>query len=166
MLVIMNWLTANYLIVVGSLAVIVFIMLIVLLVQKSRLNRLERLYKTMMQGAEGKNFEQMILKNTQTMEQIMLKLDIMTEKVSTQELISTKSIQRVGLVRFNAFHDMGGDLSFALALLDQKGNGVVLSSIYGRDDARTYAKPIIQGKSTYQLSEEEEEAIRKTLKQG
>lgn len=72
-------------------------------------------------------------------------------------------MQKVAIVRFNAFRDMGGDLSYALALLDSSGSGLVISSIYGRDDARTYAKPVKEGKSSYQLSSEEEEAIKKAL---
>lgn len=69
------------------------------------------------------------------------------------------SIQKVGLVRFNAFQNVGSDLSFALALLDRENNGIVLNGIYGSDSSNIYAKPIKNGESTYQLSEEEKEAI-------
>jgi len=68
-------------------------------------------------------------------------------------------VRRVGLVRFNAFPDCGGELSFALALLDDELNGVVVSSLAGRDDSRVYAKPIQAGRSPYPLSREEQEAI-------
>lgn len=70
------------------------------------------------------------------------------------------SIQKVGLVRFNAFQNVGSDLSFALALLDRENNGIVLNGIYGSDSSNIYAKPIKNGQSTYQLSEEEIEAIK------
>jgi hypothetical protein len=68
-------------------------------------------------------------------------------------------VQKVGVVRFNAFDDTGSDLSFAIALLDEKDNGVVFSSIYGRSEARCYAKPVSDSKSTYVLSDEEKRAI-------
>lgn len=68
-------------------------------------------------------------------------------------------IQKVGLVRFNAFTDIGGDQSFALALLDGKNKGIVISSLYGRNEARVYAKPVESGKSAYPLSEEEQKAL-------
>lgn len=71
----------------------------------------------------------------------------------------SSSIQKVGLVRFNAFQNVGSDLSFALALLDRENNGIVLNGIYGSDSSNIYAKPIKNGESTYQLSEEEKEAI-------
>jgi hypothetical protein len=74
-----------------------------------------------------------------------------------------RAVQNVGLVRFDAFEDMGGALSFAAALLDAEGNGIVLSSINGRSETRIYAKPIERGTSRINLSGEEEEAIRRAL---
>jgi hypothetical protein len=84
------------------------------------------------------------------------------ETVSLQEAIE-RSVQRVGIIRFDAFEDMGGMLSFAVALLDAHGSGVVLSSINGRNETRIYAKAIEHGASRTHLSEEEEEAIRRAL---
>ena len=74
-----------------------------------------------------------------------------------------RAVQHVGLVRFDAFEDMGGNLSFAAALLDGEGSGIVFSSINGRQETRIYAKPIEQGNSRYNLSGEEEEAIKRAL---
>ncbi|MDP9022079.1 MAG: DUF4446 family protein [Actinomycetota bacterium] len=73
------------------------------------------------------------------------------------------AVSRVGVVRYDAFDDMGGALSFSAALLDESGDGVVLSSINGRTEARTYAKPVIGGTSSYNLSPEEEAAIDAAL---
>lgn len=72
-----------------------------------------------------------------------------------------RTIQRVGVVRFNAFPDVGGDQSFAIALLDNYGDGVVVSSLQGRTENRVYAKPLKRWDSTYALSEEEKQAIAK-----
>jgi len=71
----------------------------------------------------------------------------------------------VAVLRYDAFEDVGGRLSFSCALLDDQGDGVVITSINGRQDTRVYAKPIIEGKSRYNLSTEEEEAIRQALAQ-
>jgi hypothetical protein len=73
------------------------------------------------------------------------------------------SVRNVGLLRYDAFEDVGGRLSFSCALLDDGGNGVVLTSINGRQETRVYAKPVQQGVSSYNLSLEEEEAIRRAL---
>ena len=77
--------------------------------------------------------------------------------------MAENSVQHVGLVRFNAFSNTGSDLSFAVALLDHHGDGVVLSSIYGRNESHAYAKPVSKGVSSYNLSDEEREAINKAL---
>ena len=68
-------------------------------------------------------------------------------------------IQKIGLVRYNAFRDVGSDLSFAVALLDRDDNGVVLNGLYGSESSNIYAKPIKNGVSSYQLSEEENYAL-------
>jgi hypothetical protein len=67
------------------------------------------------------------------------------------------------MVRFRAFEDMGSDLSYAVALLDAHNNGVVLSSIFGREDSRSYAKPIEDGKSSYPMTQEEEQALKEAM---
>lgn len=77
-----------------------------------------------------------------------------------------RCIQRVGLVRFDAFEDVGGEQSYALALLDAHDNGVVLSSLYSRSDSRTYAKGLRAGRGTHNLSDEELRAIREAGASG
>lgn len=75
-------------------------------------------------------------------------------------------VQKVGLVRFDAFEDIGGQQSYALALLDANNNGIVLSSLYSRVDNRTYAKPLQQGRSQHNLSEEEQKAVDMAMNPG
>jgi hypothetical protein len=73
------------------------------------------------------------------------------------------AIGHVALLRYDAFEDVGGRLSFSCALLDDRGNGVVLTSINGRQETRVYAKPIQEGRSAYNLSLEEEEVLRQAM---
>jgi len=80
-----------------------------------------------------------------------------------QQVMIEGSVRRVGVLRYDAFEDVGGRLSFSCALLDDHGTGVVLTSINGRQETRVYAKPVTAGHSTYNLSREEEEAIRQAL---
>lgn len=80
-----------------------------------------------------------------------------------QQVIIDGSVQNVALLRYDAFEDVGGRLSFSCAMLDDRGSGVVLTSINGRQETRVYAKPIAEGRSSYNLSSEEEEAIRQAL---
>lgn len=81
-------------------------------------------------------------------------------------LLRRGTIRNVGLVRFNPFPDAGGDQSFAIALLDAEGTGIVISSLHARTDTRVFAKPVQGGRSRYPLSGEEEDAIRKALSPG
>ncbi len=73
------------------------------------------------------------------------------------------AVRHVGVVRFDAFEDMGGRLSFSAALLDGQGDGVVITSINGRQDTRVYAKGIQNGTSIHNLSDEERQAIREAM---
>ena len=98
------------------------------------------------------------------------RLDTIAERVEALnrlhrelETLSQLSIQKVGVIRFNPFADTGGDQSFAVALLDAAGNGVVLSSLHGRADTRIFAKQVQAGRSRHALSDEEQDAIRKAL---
>jgi Protein of unknown function (DUF4446) len=98
------------------------------------------------------------------------RLDTIAERVEALnrlhrelETLSRQSIQKVGVIRFNPFSDTGGDQSFAVALLDAAGNGVVLSSLHGRADTRIFAKSVQAGRSKHALSDEEQDAIRKAL---
>ena len=84
------------------------------------------------------------------------------EDVRLGERLSA-AVQRVALIRYDAFEDVGGRLSFSCALLDERGDGVVITSINGRQDTRVYAKPVYRGASDHNLSEEEVEAIREAL---
>lgn len=80
------------------------------------------------------------------------------------EQIARVSVQKVGFVRFNPFHDTGGDNSFVLALLDHDNNGVLVSSLYTREGVRTYGKKIEQGRTRYPLIDEEKKMLEETIK--
>ena len=77
--------------------------------------------------------------------------------------VMRSAVQRIGLVRYDAFEDVGGRLSFSCAMLNDEGDGVVVTSINGRQDTRVYAKPVYRGESQYNLSEEEGAAIREAM---
>jgi hypothetical protein len=96
-------------------------------------------------------------------EDVVRKLADVSKRVEDLEVVARLAVQHVGLVRFDAFEDMGGHLSFAAALLDADGGGFVLTSINGRQETRIYAKPIDRGASQYHLSDEEQEAIRRAI---
>jgi len=140
------------------------ITLFILMLNFWRTGRLIKRYQKLMQGVEGRNLEQMLNAHMESVNRFFAKTEEVESEYKAIRKMAENSIQNVGVVRFNAFDDTGSDLSFAVALLDYYGDGAVISSIYGRSESRTYAKPVNRGESVYHLSAEEEEAIRKALR--
>jgi hypothetical protein len=122
----------------------------------TRVRRLRRALRVM-QASTGSD---VTLEDT---EDVVRLLADVGKRVDDLEVVARLAVQHVGLVRFDAFEDMGGNLSFAAAMLDAEGDGFVLTSINGRQETRIYAKPIDGGASHYHLSEEEQEAIRRAI---
>lgn len=153
-------LQSNLPFVVAGMGIVMLIALIMLLVQWSRLRGIRRRFECLL-GAGGGNegLEDMILANQRTLRGTLERFEVLAEDLETVKGKMAKNLQQLGLVRFNAFPDAGGDLSFAVALLDETGNGIVLTSLYGREEARVFAKPVVAGISSYQLSREEAKAI-------
>ncbi len=148
-----------------TLSLVVFVALLTLwiLILSLRNSRLRKRYEAYIQTPDGKKIEEKIdeyyneFKNNRSVVQ-----DVDKQLTILQEQ-NLKNFSRMGFVRFSAFSEVGSDLSFAIALMDSKNNGFVISSIYGRNDNRLYAKPLENGNSSYRLSEEEELAIKRAM---
>ena len=126
-----------------------------------KLHRLDVLYKKMMRGVAGESMEEMMLARIQDIETLKHKVSDLSVECGRLEMDARKHVQQVGVVRFNAFDNTGSDLSFAVAMLDAANTGFVLSGIYGREESRVYAKPLVKGESTYMLTKEEKHAVDK-----
>lgn len=128
---------------------------------RKRLKKFEEAHVSLQTFMNGKTLDQLLekyLQEVESTEDQMKKQNLRLEKVEGK---LRKSVDRAELVRYNAFDNMGSDLSFALALLNQEGDGIVLSSINSREESRMYAKPVTAGQSTYPLSNEEKQALEK-----
>lgn len=112
------------------------------------------------------NLEKKIEKYYESSKQIEEKYTKLLDMVTDLDKTMKSNIQKVGLVRYNPFEEMGGNLCFALALLDGENNGVVLNGIHSRTGSFTYAKPIQMGVSIYMLSEEEIKAVQMAKEQA
>ena len=135
------------------------IFIIFLSVQAFQNKKMRQNYHHFMKSADGYSLEeklkQLIAKADSNSEAL---LEVQSELRKAKENM-TQNLQRVGVVRYNAFSDMGSDLSYAVAILNKDGSGVVMSSVYGREDFRAFAKAIEKGTSQYRLSDEEKRAI-------
>lgn len=142
--------------------VAIIVLIILFIINTIKLSKIKNSYSQFMRKfGDNTNIEEDLKKYIERVEAVE------QENKSTQEFANNlnsnlkECIQKVGIVRYSAFADVGSDLSFALALLDSKNNGIVLNGIYASDSSNIYAKPIINGTSTYALSNEEKEAIEK-----
>jgi len=93
-------------------------------------------------------------------------LEVLSKKFTDLQEKSKLSIQKIGMVRFNPFNEVGSNQSFSLALLDHNNDGLVITSLYTRKENRIYGKPIKGSNSEYTLSNEEKQAIEKAIKQN
>jgi hypothetical protein len=120
---------------------------------------LKRRYSSLMMGREGVNIEELLNRYGGMISESLGRQEALELRVQEAEQLLKMSVSGIGLFRFNAFQETGSDLSFSLALLDRNENGVVITSIFGREDSRCYGKPIRGGQSSYLLSEEEIKAL-------
>ncbi len=152
-----------------SLAVIVLAIALVALagwlaaVQRSESRMRSRLRRILTDNGTA-GLDEILDAQAKRVEQLLTRVDGLNALEQELEASSRLALQKVGIVRFNPFQDSGGDQSFAIALLDQGGSGIVLSSLHGRAETRIFAKQVVNGRSTHSLSDEEQQAIKAAIK--
>lgn len=143
---------------------LLFIILFVLYVNVTmKYNRLRSSYQTFMRGKDGKTLEESMMEKFQEAETIV--------KVTKQNRADIREInkrlennyQKMGIVKYDAFNEMGGKLSFAVAMLDGHNNGWVMNAMHSREGCYTYVKEIVNAESYVELAEEEAEALDKAI---
>ena len=152
-----------------SLAVIVLALAIVglaawLLVLQRSESRLRSRLRRILSDNGSTGLDEVLAGHASRIEQLATRVDALTALQRELETSTGRSLQKVGVVRFNPFQDSGGYQSFAIALLDQRGSSVVVSSLHGRAETRIFAKQVVNGRSTHSLSDEEQQAIREAVK--
>ena len=128
-----------------------------------RLSGLKKRFVRFTRGNLGGNLEELIIDYTNEIAKIKETQDINSKTIKQILSKIEQNKGNLGITRYNAFSDTGSDLSYSIALLDDQKNGVVITSIYNREQSNTYAKPVEKGISTYRLSEEEKKAIELAL---
>lgn len=156
----------NSIIILMSLAVILLLLCISQIFLYRRFKDVHRRYRLLTRGPSGADLEEVLLKYANDVQRLEKQEQ---ELKRNQEILKeqvAQCVQNPGLIRFNAFDNMGSDLSFSIALLDRRGDGVVLTGLYGRDETRIYAKPIRKGTSDYSLADEEAKAVQRSLEKS
>lgn len=126
----------------------------------NEISKMKKMETIFFSGKNASNLEEVILgqiDKIKSLDQAIISLKDMDQRIIKA---LSYAVQKVGIVRFNPFGEVGSNQSFALALLDNYNSGVIILSLYSRDGVRIYGKPIRSGKSEYQLSKEEDQALR------
>jgi uncharacterized protein DUF4446 len=154
------WLLDNLALAFSVLAALVLLLLIGFGVQSARLGRAVRDYRELVRGTDGATLHDRLVGSAEQAVKASDRMGEIEAFHATIDARTRRSIQHIGLVRFNPFEDTGSDQSFAIALLDDARDGVVISSLHGRSNTRVFAKPVSAGESAHTLSDEETQAIR------
>ncbi len=156
-----TWIQENTTLVLLGLCGAVVVLLLFCIVLFIQLHGQKKRYEFFMGTGRrpSYNLEMKLEKYYETSKNIEEKYSKLLDMVTDLDQMAKSKIQKVGLIRYNPFEEMGGNLCFALALLDGNDNGVVLNGIHSRTGSFTYAKPIEMGVSTYMLSDEEIKAV-------
>ncbi|MEA4882786.1 MAG: DUF4446 family protein [Clostridia bacterium] len=147
------------------LSVVLLAATVVFVVSNAHLRRLSKSYRSLLAGQEGRNLETLILEYIGRVDALGAEIEkTKTDLLGLQSAV-LKHVQKVGLVRYDAFDDIGGEQSFSVALLDANANGLVISGLCGREETRVYAKPVNGGRSNHTLSTEEIRAIARAIEE-
>ena len=156
----------NIIPILAGLGVIAVILLALLINLYMKVSYMKKRYRKMMTGADGANLARMLIGHLNEIQAVSDENAAIKRENERLDNLLQLAITRVGVVRFRAFDDMGSDLSYAVALLDSYNDGVILTSIFGREDSRSYVKPVEKGQSTYQLMPEEQQALDEAMRKG
>lgn len=146
--------------IMGCLIVLLFIILLIVSIKQIVLNNK---YKKFMMGSDGRSLEDELRNKIKVMENLDERIVKIEDSNTTIIKRLNESFQKMGLVKYDAFEEMGGKLSFALALLSEKDTGFVINVMHSREGCYNYVKEIINGKSNVALAEEERQALDEAI---
>ncbi|MBO5371470.1 MAG: DUF4446 family protein [Lachnospiraceae bacterium] len=145
--------------IVVGLAIISVILLLMIIINTVQMSKLKKKYKMFMDGKNAKTLEEAVLGYMNQIETIIASTEKNRADIETIFKNMKHTFQKVGLVKYDAFHEMGGKLSFSLALLNEINDGFIINAMHSREGCYTYIKEVIDGNSIIALSEEEKEAL-------
>lgn len=148
------------------LLIVVVILLVCVFNLSLGLSRLSRKYASFMKGKDAQSLEKLFKRKFNLVEKLMVNSEINAENITKLEKMQNMSLNKYGIVKYDAFEDMGGKLSFVLAMLDTDNTGFLLNAIHSRDNCFLYIKEIVNGESYVMLSDDEIEALKKAVNFG
>ena len=152
---------SDYLII--ALAAIVVVMIVLWIVNIIQIKKLKKNYKIFMKGKDAKSLEEVLIRRLDQVDSLILSNKQNENDIQNIFANMKFTFQKVGLVKYDAFQEMGGKLSFSVALLNEKNDGFVLNAVHSREGCYTYIKEIVDGNSIIVLAEEEQEALKMAM---
>ena len=144
---------------VAGIVVIQLAFLIGLAVAGKRTSAVTRRWNRLLIGSEGKGVLDLLEEHLQAVRRLEERVLLVEARLDGLETRLARSVRRMGLVKYDAFDDVGGEQSFALALCDDEGNGTLLTGLLGRSECRVFAKPLAEGRASVALTKEEQSAM-------
>ena len=152
-----------YYIIAGVVAVLLLALLIYIGILNRRVSRLNKKYEFFMQDETGKSMEAKLREDVAHLHELQDSMELIHKTQKDILAVQNHCFRKIGFVKYNAVDNIGNNLSFAFTVLDGKNDGFCLSSVYGRNESRIFAKPIVDGKCLYGMSEEEKESLDNAL---
>lgn len=150
-------------IVITILAALIIILLVISIVNICSIRKFTKKYYKFMQGKNGKNLENEIIGLFEDNKFMKSAIDRNKKDIRILYKNMESTFQKIGIIKYDAFNQMGGKLSFCLALLDENNNGFILNSVHSTEGCYSYTKQIIKGKSKIDLGKEEAEALQMAI---
>ena len=150
---------------ISGLFAIQIIVFVILANINMKYKRLKNSYSSFMRGKDGKTLEESMLDQLDSVDNLKAVVRQNRQDIKKISKILETKYQKTGIVKYDAFYEMGGSLSFALTMLDGKNNGWVINAMHSREGCYTYIKEIVNGESYIELSEEEAESLEKAVYQ-
>lgn len=146
---------------IGGIIIVLVILLIITINTHMNYLRLKNKYMLFMKGKDGKNLEESIVERFYTIDKIQENVNTNEKNIAEIKKYTQEAYQKIGIVKYDAFHEMGGKLSFALTMLNDKDTGWLINAMHSREGCYTYIKEIVKGESYIELSEEELESLQR-----
>ena len=160
---ILNYIGIDLGIIIIVMAALIVILLILLIINLVKTSKLKKKYAIFMEGKGGKSLES-IIRDTYTMyDEVSKKIETNANDIANIFKNLKLTYQKMGIVKYDALDEMGGKLSFSLALLDKENNGFIINAMHSREGCYTYVKEIVKGESYIVLAEEERQALEEAL---
>ena len=149
-------------IIIVMMAIMVFVLIYMVRVSM-KLTRFLKRYRIFMRGKDAVSLEKVFAQKFLEVDRLMEMSKIQANEISKLKEVLSRTTNKIGIVKYDAFPDVGGKLSFALAMLDESNSGFVLNAIHSREGCYTYVKEIVKGESYIVLGQEEKEALRQAV---